>query len=322
MGKYSSKLFFVIGTIIVLVFLFFLFYNPARKIIWNNLSSGPRSIDLVFGSIKDFFSKNSISILILGRPGNLPEQSFLGGTNLADALIVVNFDGSKNRINLISIPRDLWIADEKEQFKINEIIIKNKIGVGMSKIEEMTGLFLDGYAMVDLATVKEAIDDLGGVDVVLSKDAVDWVSGYTLKAGEHHLNGKEAIWLIRNRFDEQGDFFREKNQQQIIENLFHKFKNLSTSEKLKFVNKFASRILLEKNSDIDISKIVSLIMGIDLSKVSFKKIVLDFSVGLFKTESVPLQFVTTTQYISVLIPTQGFENYQDIKKYIQEELSN
>lgn len=317
--KKTLKLFLMGGAAVIAgaLFLIVLYKLPVKKLEWDN-PTGP--IGSVASAVKEFFSADPISILVLGKPGTIAGQ-IINGDELTDTIIAVNFDRAKNRISLISIPRDLWISDNHEQFKINEMLVKNKVDVAANKIEAMTGLSLDGYVVVDLAMVKDAVDYLGGVDVTLPKKAVDWVSGYTLEAGAHHLDGNQSVWLIRNRFDKEGDFFREKNQQQVIENLFSKFKNLSTAGKMDFIEKFAINSPLVKNSDIDAAKLGAVALGMDLSKITLENIVMDFSTGLFKSDFVPLQSGTSTKNVSILIPSEGFEKYGLIRDYVQKQMN-
>ena len=192
-------------------FLYLVPYLPSKNLSWQNTGKSEPIADF----IKNIFSSNKISVLVLGRPGDIKYQT-LGGEGLTDSIMIVQFDPDKNKIYLISIPRDIWVLSQGDQMKINEVFEKYKAESITSKAEDIAGIYLDGYAVIDLAMAKDAIDYFGGVDVVLSRPAVDWVSGYTLDAGAHHLNGDDAVWLIRNRFDKEGDFFREKNQQQIM----------------------------------------------------------------------------------------------------------
>jgi LCP family protein required for cell wall assembly len=317
--KFKVKKIIGLATLIILgaVFLFGLMHLPSKTIVWQNPAD---PISVVGNFVKSVFSSGDISILILGRPGAINGQTINGG-GLTDTIMVINFNPQKNLASLISIPRDLWISDSKEQFKINEMLVKHKIDSVSNKIEEITGLKLDGYAVADLALVKEAIDDLGGVDVTLSRPAVDWVSGYTLSAGLHHLNGDDAVWLIRNRYDKEGDFFRERNQQQIMADLFSKFKKLSVTEKIAFINKFVINSGLLNESDLDITKLTGYAINTDLSATSLKSVVLDFTTGLFKTDSIAVPYGTSTQNVSILIPSEGFEMYGKIRSYINMQLA-
>ncbi len=234
--------------------------------------------------------------------------------------LVARFNPDTNTAHLISLPRDLWISDESEQFKINEVFNKKKVPAVMDTIEEITGLETNGYVIVDLDMVKQAVDWLGGVDVTLTQSATDWVSGYTLQAGAHHLNGDDAVWLVRNRFNQQGDFFRESNQHVVVQAMLDKFQKLDSDQKNNFLKTFVFRGSFLENAQIDFSKLTPYLFGTDLSQIKFKSIVLDFTTKLFTTKSLPLQYVATTTHISVLVPTAGFEEYKDIRAYIQQNL--
>ena len=310
---------FVLAILVLggVVFLYAISQLPSRNISWENPTQPVAEVGDFF---KNLFSSGKFSMLILGKPGKVSGQS-ASGEELTDTIMVAHFNPDLNKIYLISIPRDLWIADNNEQFKINEMLVKDEAGIVVNKVESITGVPLDGYVVVDLTMVKDAVDYFGGVDVVLSRSAVDWVSRYTLEAGPHRLNGDDAVWLIRNRFDREGDFFREKNQQQIIVDLFEKFKKMSLTEKMSFIDKFVLKSGLLKTSDLDVSKLTAYAINTDLSKVLFGSVVLDFSTKLFKTDMIPVRFGTSTQDVSILIPIEGFEKYGAVRKYIKAEIS-
>jgi len=293
--------------ILILGGVFLLFKLPGHSIEWQNAAS----------FFIDFFKPQPITIVVFG----------LSNEKLADAILMVHYIPEKSKIFLISIPRDLWIADKKEQFKINEVFNKNKTEAVIEKIEDITGFKVNGYLSIDLKTIQEMIDDLKGVDITLSEPAIDWVSGYTLGPGDVHLNGEDAVWLIRNRFNPEGDFFREKNQHQIIEKAFEKFKLLNQQQKFAFIKKFFINSEILKTLNLD-SKIISeLLFKTDFSNLTIKSIVLDFSTKLFRTAEIPMtngainSDASTTKNISVLLPTEGFERYDRIREYIKTQIN-
>jgi LCP family protein required for cell wall assembly len=298
---------FSIIIILILGGVFLLFKLPGHSIEWQNATS----------FFYDFFKPKPITIVVFG----------LSNEKLADAILMVYYVPEKSKVFLISIPRDLWIADKKEQFKINEVFSRNKTELVLEKIEDITGLKVNGYLVVNLKTIKEMIDELGGVDITLSEPAIDWVSGYTLGPGTAHLNGEDAVWLIRNRFNPEGDFFREKNQHQIIEKAFEKFKLLNQQQKFAFMKKFFINSETLKTLNLD-SKIISeLLFKTDVSELKIKSVVLDFSTKLFRTAAIPIATGTinsdasTTKNISVLLPTEGFEKYDQIREYIKAQVN-
>lgn len=318
MKKFIKFLFFVIA----IIFGAFLIWAVLNKLPGRNVSVQSSSIinttplqDLS-SIFNDIFKSSEINVLVLGRPG----VDYNGG-DLADSIIYVHFDPDKNEASLISIPRDLWISDSQEQFKINEVLEKNKVSQVLDEVNKITGIKPDGYIVVDLKMIKNAIDFLGGVDITLEQPAVDWVSGFTLPKGPQHLNGEDAVWLIRNRFNSEGDFFRERHQQEIIKDAFQKFLALSSDKKTEFLKTFIFDPNFLTNAHVDVSKLTPYIFDSKLSNIKLNSIVLDFSTKLIKTENVPIQGQGTTTYISALIPSAGFEDYSQIRDYIKQKLS-
>ena len=284
---------------------------PPRNASWSG-ETGLQRIGRFFNTI---FSPQPITLLVLGRPG----VAYNGGT-LTDSLMVVRFDPNQNTVFLVSIPRDLWIASDSEQFKINEALRKNKIDLVLERAHEITGFDMDGYVVIDLAIAKEVVDAVGGVDITLKEPATDWVSGYTLNVGPHHLNGEDAVWLMRNRYNPQGDFFREGNQQEIIDSVLKKIKAMSTGDRLALVKKFVIDSNLFSHANIGISRMMPYVSEVGkLSSIKTKNVVLDFTTKLFITSFVPVQGPTSTLYSSVLIPTEGFEKYSAIRAYIEKQ---
>jgi len=287
---------------------------PPRGYSWQNESILPNSGGL-FGSL---FPPSEINILLLGRPGD----TYNGG-GLTDSLLVAHINPDKNSVYLISIPRDLWVTNDNEQFKINEGLHKNKMDVVLATAEDMTGFDLDGYVVIDLSWTQKVIDALGGVDITLKESATDWVSGYTMAPGAHHLNGEDAIWLIRNRYNPEGDFFREGNQQMILSAVIQKFKTLSLDKKLSFIKTYVVDAGLLDQVHVSVTRLMSYALEAEkLSSLKIKSIVLDFSTKLFISSSVPVQGPTSTLYSSVLVPAEGFGKYDTIRNYIKLKTEN
>ncbi|MFA7201964.1 MAG: LCP family protein [Candidatus Paceibacterota bacterium] len=287
---------------------------PPRNASWKG-ETGLQRIGKFFNNI---FTPQPITLLILGRPGD----TYNGGT-LTDSLMVVRYDPDQNMVYLVSIPRDLWISSDTEQFKINEAFRKNKVDLVLERAHDITGFNIDGYVIIDLSIARDVVDAVGGVDITLKEPATDWVSGYTLNVGTHHLNGEDAVWLMRNRYNPQGDFFREGNQQEIIDGVLKKVKKMSTEDKLSLVKEFLIDTDIFNNANVGISRIMPYVSEVGtISNLKTKNIVLDFTTKLFTSSFVPVQGPTSTLYSSVLIPTEGFEKYDKIREYIQQKTGN
>ncbi len=293
-------------------------YIPGRSIVLSNTDDASLDTSFSFSALGEWFNSlipsDEVTVAMFGIPGDGYKAS-----TLADAIVVVHMRPDEESVSLISIPRDLWIADATDQFKINDIFYRNKEGTVLNTLEVITGLELDGYVVVDLDTVRKIVDDLGGIDIELPEAAVDWVSGYTLPAGEHHLSGEDAIWLLRNRYHNQGDFFREANQHRVIGAIVKQFSQLSDDDRIALVKRHVFDTNLLSGIRLDFAKFTPMILSTDFSKLSVNSIVLDFSTGLFVVDSIPLS--NSSSSISVVMPTEGFERYGAVREYIQSILN-
>jgi len=78
-------------------------------------------------------------------------------------------------------------------------------------------------------------DALGGVTVYVPKDMKYQDSQHlyiNLKAGKHHLNGNQALQLLRFRYDENGDIGRIQRQQILMRALMEQALNPATLSRL------------------------------------------------------------------------------------------
>jgi LCP family protein required for cell wall assembly len=151
--------------------------------------------------------------------------------DLLDAMILIVADHEKQKMTIISIPRDLCYRN----LKINYTYRKYGIDRLLEDLSWITGIRIQHYLMIDMFAFIEVIDIIGGIDVILDKDLVDptyktrdcarW-SYLSYKKGMHHLSGVQALRVARSRHY-TSDFDRAGRQQKIVEALNEKLKSLS-----------------------------------------------------------------------------------------------
>lgn len=106
----------------------------------------------------------NINVLLLGKAGGQHE-----GPDLTDTIILATINPQKNVVNLISIPRDLWIPDL--QAKINTAYAygqeKDRQGKLLAKtaVSQVTEKQIDYVLVVDFQAFVDLIDHIGGIDV-------------------------------------------------------------------------------------------------------------------------------------------------------------
>lgn len=193
-----------------------------------------------------------VNILILGAKvltsdvDNLsPSQQNLGYhalvnsfDGLTDTMLLLRFDPETRKVALLSIPRDTRV--EIPGYGINKVNAANSLGgpalSARTVSELLDGIGIDRYVTINVQGVEALIDALGGVTVHVPKDMKyqdDSQRLYVnLKAGKQHLNGSQALQLLRFRNDELGDIGRVQRQQMVMRALSEQALNPATVARL------------------------------------------------------------------------------------------
>ena len=172
----------------------------------------------------------TMNILVSGVASN----TYLYG--LADAVRVARIDFQNKNVTVLALPRDLWVEipglGDRGIYagKLNQAYFYGTEGMGYysgagfgsgllaETLQNDYGFRSDHYLSVNLYSFRKIIDTLGGIDVYLPQDVYKKVNEQPklfLKAGSHHLTGKEAEMLARNRIT-IGDFGRIDNQSIVL----------------------------------------------------------------------------------------------------------
>ncbi|TVP56677.1 MAG: LytR family transcriptional regulator [Nodularia sp. (in: Bacteria)] len=157
---------------------------------------------------------------------------------LADVMILTKFDPATKRIAMLSIPRDT--RTEVVGYGVKKLNAANVDGGPALTAKSVSNLLgdvaIDRYIRINVLGVGKLIDALGGVTVHVPKDLRyqdDSQRLYiNLKAGKQHLNGDQALQLLRFRHDELGDIGRVQRQQMVIRALIDQTLNPATVAQL------------------------------------------------------------------------------------------
>lgn len=167
-----------------------------------------------------FPSKTNILILGIDRAAE--------GTDLSrtDTNIVLSVDPLKPTVNMLSIPRDLWVTiPNYGENRINTAHFfaeAEQAGSGpaaaMETVRQNFGLTIDHYVRIRFDGLKTIVDAMGGITVTLAEP----MSGYD--AGQINLNGDQALAFARDRSGSD-DFFRMQRGQMVIMAMVKKMLN-------------------------------------------------------------------------------------------------
>jgi LCP family protein required for cell wall assembly len=157
---------------------------------------------------------------------------------LSDTMLLLRFDPEAKKLSLLSIPRDTrtWI-DSYGLRKINDANVFGGPALSAKSVSELLGgVGVDRYVRINVQGVGKLVDALGGVTVYVPHDMKyqdDSQHLYiNLKAGKQHLNGDQALQLLRFRYDENGDIGRIQRQQMLMRALMEQTLNPTTLTRL------------------------------------------------------------------------------------------
>ena len=181
------------------------------------------------------FGGSSFNVLVMGTDQRPDERGADPGRT--DSMMLVSLGPSG--VSMLSIPRDLWVAVPGHgEGRINTAYRAGELegpGRGASlaerTVESALGVHVDRFLLIDMAGVRDMVDQLGGIDVDNPTVLVDdefptddyGIMTIMIPAGRQHLNGELALAYARTRHPDS-DFGRMGRQQQVIAAILSKMR--------------------------------------------------------------------------------------------------
>jgi LCP family protein required for cell wall assembly len=288
-----------------------------------------------------------VNILLAGNSADDPGHS---GGSLTDSIMLISIDTKHNKAFLLSIPRDLWIhipGDGHE--KINDAYVygqNNGFSAsgyphgGMGQLEQVVsqdfGIPIDYYALVDYTALRDAVNDVGGIEVNIqssdprglydpSRDYSTHGPLVRLTNGKHLLNGEQALDLARARGDAYGsygfagsDFERTQNQRQMLIALKSKAVSAGVLANPARLNSLLSAIGNNVTTDFKLSEVHRLY---DLTKQINGNNIQSLSLNQANGKNL-LASYQAPDGESALIPAAGRDNFSALQAYIRQLTSS
>ena len=190
----------------------------------SDLSSPPDSVS-EYDVVTDELNDDWFNILLLGT--DVRDESGYGRT---DSMILLSVNLATKEAKLTSFMRDLWVSipGHKGKAKLNAACVYGGPELLMKTLNELFGLNIKDYALVNLSGMADIIDMLGGLrlDVseserkALNKGLFDLSSKSGMeelrKSGEQVLlNGNQAVAFARIR-QIDSDYQRTERQREVL----------------------------------------------------------------------------------------------------------
>lgn len=162
-------------------------------------------------------AKDKTTVMIMG----VDERD--GDVGRSDTLMIAAVDPKQKQASLLSVPRDTRVKIKGHGFdKVNAAYAYGHEKLTQDTIENLLGVSIDHYVIINTKSFAKIIDALGGIDIDVPKrmhyeDPYDDDGGLLIDfhPGMQHMDGAKAITYVRYR-DEEGDLGRIRRQQDFI----------------------------------------------------------------------------------------------------------
>lgn len=213
------------------------------------------------------YSSDVINILCLGV--DTRNKNTVSG--LTDSMIIISVNKKLGTITFTSVMRDSYAYLESPDGvgsfnKINSAFPFYGVDNLINTMETHFKIKIDGYAMINFALFKAAIDKLGGVTVPVQQYEADYLNngyGFNIGVGDAvTLSGDEALAFCRSRkCDADGDVSRTRRQRQVLTGLLQKAATIKASEVTDYVKTFLPYIETSYNEAEVISLATKAVVG-------------------------------------------------------------
>ena len=180
-----------------------------------------------------------------------------GGTR-SDTIIIASINVKTSEVKMCSIYRDTYLnidsMDNPNYTKANAAYAKGGPEQAIRMINMNTDMNVDDFITVDFDALEDIIDDLGGVEINVQPEEVDYINDYQFsivmdlggpnegkiknprnftavtQPGPQTLNGLQATAYCRIRYTAGSDFRRTERQREVISQIVQKAKGASLKQ--------------------------------------------------------------------------------------------
>lgn len=170
-----------------------------------------------------------INVLLIGN-----DSRENGEDGRSDAMILLSISNKTKTIQMTSLLRDMYVdIPGHDGNRLNAAYAFGGPELLMETIEQNLGISVNRYVLVNFEAFANLVDAVGGVDLELTNDEVQYVNGYLVEynvltgkpegtdylnaslSGMIHLNGPQALAYSRNRYIGT-DFGRTERQRKVL----------------------------------------------------------------------------------------------------------
>lgn len=160
-----------------------------------------------------FKDKNVANILLIGTDERTEKFDKYAR---ADSIMILSLNKKTHNVKLVSLERGMTVRIPGRK---NDLLTHTFHWGGSKLVVETVrshfNLDVDRYVRVNFSVFEKLVDEVGGVDVVLTKKEAEALTQYGVVEGKNHLNGSQALAFSRLRSIDS-DWKRVGRQRKVI----------------------------------------------------------------------------------------------------------
>lgn len=215
-------------------------------------------------------SNEPINLLLLGsdrRPGESWQTR-------SDAIMIVRLDPARQRVALLSLPRDLIVSiPGYGQARINAATVYGELypelGGGLelarATVSQLLGVPIHHVLRTDFSAFISAVDAIGGVDIVVEQELYDPAYptmdyGYMVAhflPGPQHMDGETALIYSRMRHMDS-NYARNRRQQQVILAIIQRVREQNILGQVEMLADLSSALRDNIQTDLSLNQMLGL----------------------------------------------------------------
>lgn len=173
-----------------------------------------------------------MNLLIIGSDVRSGENANYGEAEgeRPDTMLIASINVDNGAATLVNLPRDLVVdlpaCEAVEGYEgmsahsgmVNSAMTFGGIGCQWQAVEQVTGVHLDHFVMMDFTGFKDMVDAIGGVEMCIPEPVDDPKAHLVLDAGLQTLDGEDSLGFVRSRYaqGDGGDLSRIDRQQEFM----------------------------------------------------------------------------------------------------------
>ena len=220
------------------------------------LKDNDKKIEKNIKNNKIWYNNDIINILLMGIDNGSINYPY----GRSDSMIVASINKKTKKVKLVSLARSAYVSIKGyPNTRLNHAHGYGGAALAMDTVERNYRIRIDNYISTNFECFKQLVDQLGGVDITLTKKEAKAMKdklrseGYTyIGAGNYCLNGETALYYVRLRKIDS-DRQRTQRQRNVLTSIATRIQNMGFIE----MNSLLNRILPLITTNLSKRQIVS-----------------------------------------------------------------